>query len=186
MITGKQLREAFLGPGMKFYFDRKLALLANEEITARIEELLKYLNIAVHCNGDIPVSREIYDVWHYWILETAEYERLCRKMYSGGFLHHSSRDYAAYADPDAKNRRVDLTFGVSILSSYVLNYGPFVPDRVKYWPLAVQLMEHLSWNLDQLNDWLSSVLPSAERELQVAPVPITAPAPKLDFATFRG
>ena len=165
MITTRQLREAFLSPQMKFYFDRKLTQLLSQEVDVRIEELLKYLNMAVHCNSDIPVSKEIDDVWHYWILETAEYERLCQKLHGGGFFHHTSNDYAAYVDPEAKNHRIDLTFGVSILSSYVLNYGPFEPDRVKYWPLAARLMERLGWDLDQLNAWLSSVLESAEAEM---------------------
>jgi hypothetical protein len=163
MITGRQLREQLLSPQMRFYFDQKLASLPRDEIEVRIEEVLKYLNIVTHCTGDIPISKEIDDVWHYWILETAEYARLCEKLHGGVFLHHTSNDYAAYFDPDAKNRRIDLTLGISILSSYVLNYGPFERGRVKYWPLAVRLMERLDWDLGQLNNWLSSVLPPAER-----------------------
>lgn len=166
MITSKQLRETFLSPQMKFYFDQKLAPLPSEEVDVRVEEMLKYLNMAVHCNGDIPVSKEIDEVWHYWILETAEYERLCRRLHGGAFLHHSSNDYAAYVDPDAKNHRIDLMLGVSILGSYVLNYGPFEPGRVNYWPLAARLMERLRWDLNQLNDWLGTVLQQpAEQEL---------------------
>ncbi len=165
MITNRQLREVSLSPQMKFYFERKLAPLPSHEIEARIEEMLKYLNMAIRCNGDIPVSKEIDDVWHYWILETAEYERLCAKLDGGTFLHHSSNDYAAFVDADIKNRRIDRTLGVSILSSYVLNYGPFMPERVRYWPLAERLMERLGWDVDQLNDWLRSVPQPADREL---------------------
>jgi len=146
MITNRQLREVSLSPQMKFYFERKLAPLPSHEIEARIEEMLKYLNMAIHCNGDIPVSKEIDDVWHYWILETAD-------------------DYAAFVDADIKNRRIDRPLGVSILSSYVLNYGPFMPERVRYWPLAERLMERLGWDVDQLNDWLRSVPQPADREL---------------------
>jgi hypothetical protein len=165
MITNRQLRETFLSPRMKFYFDRKLAPLPSQDVDVRIEEMLKYLNMAIHCNGDIPVSKEIDDVWHYWILETAEYENLCQKLHGAAFLHHSSNDYAAYVDPDVKNRKIDLRFGVSILSSYVLNYGPFDPSRVQYWPLAARLMERVGWELSQLNNWLNSVGHSAQPEL---------------------
>jgi len=118
---------------MKYYFDKKLAPLSSAEVDVRIEEALKYLNMAVYCNGDIPFSKEIDDVWHYWILETAEYQKLCAKLHGRTFLHHSSNDYAEYFDADAKNRKIDLEFGISILSSYVRNYGSFEPDRVKYW-----------------------------------------------------
>jgi len=164
MITNPQLRDAFLSPQMKYYFDKKLAPLSSAEVDVRIEEALKYLNMAVYCNGDIPFSKEIDDVWHYWILETAEYQKLCAKLHGRTFLHHSSNDYAEYFDADAKNRKIDLEFGISILSSYVRNYGSFEPDRVKYWPLASHLMERLGWDLDQLNDWLGSTLKVHEYE----------------------
>jgi hypothetical protein len=112
--------------------------------------------MVVHCSGDIPVSKEIDEVWHYWILETVEYQKLCAKLHGGAFRHHSSNDYAEYFDENAKSRRIDLEFGVSILSSYVNNYGPFEPGRIKYWPLATKIMDHLGWDLAQLNNWLSS------------------------------
>jgi hypothetical protein len=163
MITNQQLRDAFLSAQMKFYFDHKLAPLPSDEVYTRVEEALKYLNMAIHCNGDIAVSKEIDEVWHYWILETAEYECLCYKLHGGAFLHHTSNDYAAYVDPDAKKRRINLAFGVSILTSYVLNYGPFEPDRVKYWPLAARLMDVLGWSIDELNAWLASARTEAAR-----------------------
>jgi hypothetical protein len=157
MITNQQLRDAFLSPQMKHYFDRKLAPLARREVDIRIEEVLKYLNMAYHCSGDIPVSKEIDDVWHYWILETQEYEKLCDKLHGGTFLHHTSSDYATYLDQDAKNRKINLRLGIAILRSYVMNYGPFEADRIRYWPLAERLMERLHWNLAELNAWLGSV-----------------------------
>lgn len=168
MITNRQLRNAFLNPQMKYYFDKKLSPLPSDEIDSRIEEALKYLNMVIHCNGDIPVSREVDEVWHYWILETAEYEKLCAKLHGGMFLHHSSNDYAEYADEDAKNRRIDLHLGISILSSYVLNYGPFAEDRVQYWPLAVRLMERFDWTLSELNEWLGSAVRPPEQQPQAA------------------
>src|SRR5262249_11505609 len=129
MITGRQLRDGFLDPQMHFYFERKLNSLPGEEMLARIEELLKYLNMAVHCNGDSPVSKEIDDVWHLWILQTSEYEQLCTKLSGGVFLHHSSNDFALFTDPGAKDRKIDRTAGIAILASYVMNYGPFEADR---------------------------------------------------------
>ena len=143
MITGHQLREEFLSPQMHFYFERKLAPLPSEDVLVQIEELLKYLNMAVHCNGDIPVSKDIDEVWHLWILQTQQYEELCAKLSGGVFLHHSSNDYALFTDPGAKDRKIDRTIGISILASYVMNYGPFEADRLKYWPLANRLAESL-------------------------------------------
>ncbi len=155
MITGRQLRDGFLDPQMHFYFERKLNSLPSEDLLARIEELLKYLNMAVHCNGDIPVSKEIDDVWHLWILQTSEYEQLCAKLSGGVFLHHSSNDFALFTDPGAKDRKIDRTAGIAILASYVMNYGPFEADRLKYWPLAAKLAEALG-DVSRLNALLQS------------------------------
>jgi hypothetical protein len=164
MISNQQLRDAFLSPQMRHYFGKKLAPLPSKEIDKRIEEALKFLNMAVHSNGDIPFSSEIDEVWHYWILETAEYANLCCKLNGGSFLHHSSNDYAEYVDANAKARRIDLERGVSILASYVQNYGPFEASRVRYWPLAEHLMKRLGWDLDQLNAWLGTTASREERQ----------------------
>jgi len=157
MITNQELRSTFLSPQMQFYFERKLAPLPPAEISVRIEEALKFLSLAPHFNGDIPVSKEIDEIWHYWILETVEYATLCGKLYDdGSFLHHSSNDYALFTDPDAKNRKIERNIGVAILASYVMSFGPLGADRVKYWPFAARLMEILAWDLSQLNGWLGS------------------------------
>ncbi len=73
MIAREDLRHRFLSPQMTYYFHKKLAPLPPMEVDLRIEETLKFLNLAVYCEGAIPVSKEIDDVWHYWVLETAEY-----------------------------------------------------------------------------------------------------------------
>jgi hypothetical protein len=159
MITNRQLRDAFLGSQMLFYFERKLAPLPPDEALVRIEETLKFLNMAHHCTGDIPVTREIDEVWHLWILETSEYEQLCAKLAGGVFLHHTSNEYGLFTDPTATSRMLDLSAGIAILSSYVMNYGPFAADRVRYWPLAERLVEALGGDVDRLNGLLR--LPSA-------------------------
>jgi hypothetical protein len=156
VITNKQLRANYLSPQMKSYFERKLAPLSPEEVQIRIEEALKFLNMAFWCNGDIPVSKEIDDVWHYWILQTIQYEELCAKLPGSVFLHHTSNDYALYEEPFAKGRKIGRREAVAALASYVMNYGPFTEDRVKYWPFATHMMAKLGWSIDELNAWLSS------------------------------
>jgi hypothetical protein len=161
MITNEQLQQTFVSPRMRFYFHEKLAPLPPDEIDARVEEVLKYLNMAIFFEGYLPVSKEIDDVWHYWILETAEYADLCSKLQGRVFFHHTSAAYISYVNPEVYKRPIDLGLGITILSSYVLNYGPFRPDRVKHWPLAVTLMERLGWDLDELNRRLGATLPAA-------------------------
>lgn len=168
MITNQQLRDTFLSAPMKYYFDKKLAPLSSDEVTVRIEELLKWLNMSAFCLGDIPFTLEIDEVWHYWIMETAEYAKLCDKLHGRKFIHHSSSDYAEYFDQDAKKRNVDFEKGVGILSSYVLNYGPFAAERIRYWPLAERIIQDMQWSVDELNEWLKTGKLPEKREALAA------------------
>jgi hypothetical protein len=96
----------------------------------------KYLNRAIHSDGDIPFSREVDEIWQYWVLETAEYLALCRKLPAGGFIHHTSNDYVEFSEEGVKNKKIGLARGWAIPNAYVLNYGPFQADRIRYWPVA--------------------------------------------------
>jgi hypothetical protein len=161
MITNQQLRAAFLSPRMKYYFDKKLAPLSSHEVDIRIEEALKFLNLPAHVGGGIPVTSEIDEVWHYWILETREYQKLCSKIIDGRMIHHSSKEYLEYGQKEMNAADINLADGISILCSYVKNYGPFEPDRVNYWHFASVIMTLKNWNLDQLNNWLQLALEPA-------------------------
>lgn len=169
MISNEQLRTAFLTPAMQQYFERKLADVPPAEVLVRIEELLKYLNLTTHSPGPIPVSDEIDDAWHLWVLQTRQYVELCRRLQGGRFIHHSSNEYEEYADPEVKVRPMDLQRAVSMLRSYVVNYGPFEADRVKYWPLAARVIKHLGWSLARLNAWLSGATPASPHAVDREP-----------------
>jgi hypothetical protein len=156
MISNEQLRASFVTPAMAYYFERKLAPLPKAEVEVRIEELLKYLNLAAYSHGGIPFNEEIDDVWHLWIMQTKQYMQLCMALQGGKFIHHSSNDYEEYTDKDLRQRPIDLQRAVAMLRAYVLNYGPFEAGRVRYWTLASRLMEHLGWTLDRLNAWLGA------------------------------
>jgi len=153
-ISNRQLRDAFLSSQMQCYFERKLSPLSSREVGIRIEETLKFLNMATYCHGSIPVTKEIDDVWHYWILETREYAQLCAALQGREFIHHSSKVYLECGGIDGETSRNDLEEDVAMLGTYVLNYGPFEGDRVKYWLLAAHLVDECGWSVDQLNDWL--------------------------------
>jgi len=45
---------------------------------------------------------------------------------------------------------------VNMLSAYFTNYGPFKPDRVKYWRLADRFVTKRGLSVKQLNIWLKS------------------------------
>ena len=155
-ISNEQLRDAFLSAPMQCYFERKLPDVSSVEVGVRIEETLKFLNIATYCHGNIPVSQEIDDIWHLWILETREYDKLCALLQDGTFIHHSSNVYAECDGGGAQVPANDLEQDVAALGNYVLNYGPFEAERIRYWLLAAHLVDNCDLTVLQLNDWLTS------------------------------
>jgi hypothetical protein len=152
-ITGKDLRAAYLAPPMLHYFRKKLAEIAEDELLARIEEALKFLAISQYCKSAIPVTREIDEIWHYWILQTAQYEQLCLALPGSEFIHHSSNAYLEYEDPGI-GARWDIRADVEMLAIYRANFGPFIASRVKYWHMAAFLIDKRGWSLEELNQWL--------------------------------
>lgn len=162
MITGDALRQKYLNPQMAHYFRKKLAPLPFEEVELRIDEFLKFVSLATYANGQIPVSREIDDVWHYWVLQTLEYSVLCSKLPGGHFVNHSSNDYEEFVAPDATSKPADPLAMMSFLGAYVKNFGPFEADRVRHWTFASRLMEVLDWTLDELNARLLACVQAQE------------------------
>jgi hypothetical protein len=140
---------------MLHYFRKKLPQLTEAELRSRIEETLKFLVISCYCDGAIPVSRDIDEIWHYWILQTQDYEALCLSLPEGKFIHHTSNDYIEYFDEDI-GKHDNLPLDVKMLATYVANYGPIEKSRVKYWLLASHLVEKCGWDVQELNDWLGS------------------------------
>ena len=161
VVTGQQLRAAYLDEPMLGYFGRKLADVAEPDLLVRIDELLKFLFIAGECAGSIPVAREIDEVWHYWILQTQQYSRLCELLPAGEYIDHCSNDYLVHFDPSV-GEDDDLEDGVRMLALYVENFGPFHADQAKYWRLAAHLISKYGWSIEALNDWLMSSAASVQ------------------------
>lgn len=76
---------------------------------------------------------------------------LCSMLQGTEYLHHSSNAYGEYAGREVE---VSLLGDASTLGTYVRNYGPMAEDRVRFWPLAAQLVEDVGWSVEELNDWL--------------------------------
>ena len=80
-MPARCLSKVLLDAPMRHYFACKFPELPADELDLRIEETLRFLFIAHECPGTIPVSPEIDEIWHAWILQTQEYihcARSCR------------------------------------------------------------------------------------------------------------
>jgi hypothetical protein len=153
---------------MEQYFQKKLPELPVDVLRLRLDETLKFLNIATYCDGPIPVTADIDEIWHLWILETQEYARLCERLQGRQFLHHTSNAYLSCVEEsdDYLERKVDVQ--VEILGTYYLNYGEFSAEAVPYWCFANHLVDDCGWTVGQLNEWLGAGV--AEARGQALPV----------------
>ncbi|MGE0633784.1 MAG: hypothetical protein AB7O96_15325 [Pseudobdellovibrionaceae bacterium] len=158
--SNEALIETYLSEPLFLYLVEKLGL-QNDLPTAnlRIAECLKLLLLLPYSKGTVPASREVDEVWHWLILETAEYEKLCKKLPTGKFLHHRSVVFDRIErEQDSSFSREkfqsEITEKLSWLISYRKNFGEFAVDALGYWPLTQELMRDQKINLTQLNGLL--------------------------------
>ena len=155
MKTNRPLRTVLLDAPMSHYFRRKFADLADDELETRSEEALRFLFISHECVGAIPISKDIDEIWHAWILQTQEYMVLCERLPTGRYIHHSANDYLSFFDP-LVSERDGLEHDVKMLALYVINFGPFDERRAMHWLLARHLLQRCRWSVSTLNEWLLS------------------------------
>jgi hypothetical protein len=168
----RSLSAALLDAPMQHYLRRRFAAVSEEELQVRIEETLRFLFISHECTGAIPVSKEVDEVWHAWILQTQEYVALCERLPSGCYVHHSSNDYLSYFDP-LVGERDELRQDVKMLALYAANFGPFEEPRATYWLLARHLLQRGGWSLARLNAWLVGDI---DRSSQASPITVQSRA----------
>jgi hypothetical protein len=171
VVTDQELLGRHLSPEMAEYFARKFAGLDADELHRRVAECLKGLTLMHLLPGDIPFSEEIDAVWHYWLLETAEYAELCLRITGGEFLHHSSADYPPMRQAQAEQSPRDAVRRLlAFFALYVSRFGAMDERRLAYWPALAALMEVYGWNPARANEVFQAHAYDLERALRGSPV----------------
>jgi hypothetical protein len=88
----------------------------------------------------------------------AEYARLCASIPGTGFIDHRSDAFAQCCGASPADLDNDIEEDAAALANYVLNYGPFEPERVRFWRLADYLISRCGMTIDDLNSWVQSCL----------------------------
>ena len=123
---------------------------STDELAVQMEECLKFLFIMSERNrGFIPLTSEVDEVWHELILQTMEYAELCDALPGRKFIHHQSLAFKDYAAERSESEVVDEF--LSWIPAYVSRFGPFTPERAKYWSFCRYLTDTLGLSLQQLN-----------------------------------
>ncbi|MCA4909101.1 MAG: hypothetical protein ING72_02030 [Methylobacterium sp.] len=176
------LFERFFSPNLYTYFRVKRPEIDANEMRIRLTELLKFLILSHEFPGNILFGEELDDLWHLWIMQTREYEKLCCSLPSGRFIHHDSRDQpsdnlswaevenlvarmiadkkakgVALAGADLSPQRLQENAErlLSFFASYIENFGEIRPEVVSCWPPLPRLMLRMGWSTDDLNAFLT-------------------------------
>ena len=176
-----QLFELFFSPSLFVYFRVKCPEIEPGELRIRLTELLKFLILAHEFPGNILFGEELADLWHLWIMQTREYEKLCQSLPSGRFMHHDSRDQPdasiTWAEAEARAERMiaekaekgpalaGADFSpervrqnaerlLSFFASYIENFGPMQSRVVHCWPPVQRLLRRMRWSTDEFNAFL--------------------------------
>jgi hypothetical protein len=124
--------------------------LPKDDADIAINEFIKFIEIALCAPASfIQVVPSIDNIWHEAILQTEAYESLCNSFSPGNFLHHRSQSYEAYSE--GVHEDVLLEENLSWTVNYLLRFGKFTAQTLKYWTFPNYLVQQLGWNLDEIN-----------------------------------
>lgn len=157
IISNQVLLDFYMPDPMLRYFRKKIPKDDDTLLKLKLCEFLKFFLLCDLTEGPIPVSQEIDDIWHFWILQTKQYQELVEKLPEKRFFHHSSNDYVQEIEAPNRNDPKELQRQVSFLASVVRNFEPFREETVVFWPMALQLLELLNVDVDGLNEYLLSL-----------------------------
>lgn len=128
----------------------KFPMLDDQEFVNRAAECLKFLYLrSISGKGFIPLSGDVDEVWHEFILQTREYQTFCESLPGKDFIHHNSIRMAEHAEQVSKKETVRNL--LEWIPSYVKHFGPFSETSAKYWMIIQVLQQEFDYSLDQIN-----------------------------------
>lgn len=130
---------------------------------SQVRECLRYLYLVSRHRDRLaglflPVEQDVDEIWHFLILQTHEYQRLCEQRLPGRqFIHHRSIAYGVYQERHALDRGRERSAEEALrwIPLYTAAFGPFDADAMPHWTVVRFLHEQLGMSLAEI-----SALPS--------------------------
>ncbi|MCH9698290.1 MAG: hypothetical protein K0U68_09325 [Gammaproteobacteria bacterium] len=149
-MNEQQLQIAYFNSALQTCVNAQWRSLAEQFQHRRIIELLKYLYLSREKQFAYPIANELLELYECWETQLMEFKQLQTNLHIQSFsAQPKAAEKAALLDNDCIREATEL------LADYVCEYGEFTEDTISYWPLAIQLMQHFEFSLDDFNDWLS-------------------------------
>ena len=151
MISFSDLRAKHPSAGMLRHLQHQFSALNDDELNLRLQEFLKFIYIqSLKEGGFIPVSDEIDQIWHEYILQTREYQALCLDLPGKSFVHHQTTTLADYAKKH--DRKKVISSMLAWIPDYHRYFGEFTEKTAPYWTMVTFLSKELHLSLKQIND----------------------------------
>ncbi|GAA4526520.1 glycine-rich domain-containing protein [Amycolatopsis samaneae] len=134
------------------YFVAKTGQSA-EHVGRQTLECLRYLYLVSAYEEELaglflPVEQEIDEIWHYLILQTAQYREFCERLPGGFFVEHRSISYTDYqSEPPREQAAGEALRWIPL---YVKEFGPFDEGALPHWTIVRFLHEELDMSLAQI------------------------------------
>ncbi len=152
MISEEDLYE-LVNPQIKKLVFSKFRKYAEDDLTACFQELLKFLYLSSkypQLKGKfIPITQKVDELWHYIILQTAYYQKLCSQLPGGKIIHHKSLSFSEYKKTMEKKNLIEEI--LRWISLYVKNFGFLKEERLKYWFFMTVVKQTLNIPLSEIN-----------------------------------
>lgn len=149
-MTFPELIKKHPSVAMRTHLQARFPQVAEDELQRRINEFFKFIYLqSMNDTGFIPVTQEIDDIWHEYILQTRDYEALCRDLPLQQFVHHQTISLEQYASK--RNRKEVVKAMLDWLPNYRKHFGNFTELSAPHWLVVVFLAKELNLTLDQIN-----------------------------------
>jgi len=141
------------------YLDPEVLSLTRKHFTDRSEceiqilECLKFLYLMSSqptlIHGFLPVNQEIDDIWHYFIIQTREYDLFCKKLPGGFFFNHKSIHFNVYTK--TRVRESIVRDFIKWIKPYRNCFDDFKEETVPYWIAPKFICKSLEITTEELN-----------------------------------
>jgi hypothetical protein len=146
----EQVAPDFKWAAMNAHMRQKFDSLDEATFVLRYQELLKFLYLrSKYGKGFIPVTVEVDEMWHEFILQTQAYLDLCMALPGAHFIHHNSVALDEYADQ--RSQAEVITDLLDWIPHYIQTFGPFTEVAARYWMIVTFLQEDMELSLPQIN-----------------------------------
>lgn len=159
-MSKNDISEVFvLSKKMREILDVRLEHWTDSDRLIAVREYERFFALAVNFKKtlDLPVSKEIDQIWHYCILSTQEYFDTCRR-FGTDYLHHEPRIGSSVTLPPEQKAKHDLEW----ILSYVQNFGKFDAEAIRCWPVINRMCSKSGWTLADFNAKIEMLLKGSQ------------------------